>query len=172
MLRGILTCRHGQPHVLRDYGRPRARHYPPPAGNIPQPPAESSAVSTMLNEPGTTVNPLSGCSMPPSGGYVQEAGNCDTCGDTCWRQRLLLALVRLGRRPVYDPQPAEQGLHLGRTPRGPVNQGYFNDMNWTWGGQATVGYRFGCGCDWALEGTYWGLAESLSDGGPGIPALT
>ena len=50
-----------------------------------------------------------------------------------------------------------------------MNQGHFNDVNWTWGGQVTVGYRFGCGCDWAVEGTYWGLAESNSDGGPGIP---
>ena len=51
----------------------------------------------------------------------------------------------------------------------PVNQGYFNDVNWTWGGQGTIGYRFGCTCDWAVEGTYWGLAESSSDGGPTFP---
>ena len=82
---------------------------------------------------------------------------------------MLLAVVCLGRRPLHDAQPAEQGLHLGRAAGNPVNQGYFNDVNWTWGGQATVGYRFGCCCDWAVEGTYWGLAESNSDGGPGIP---
>ena len=45
-------------------------------------------------------------------------------------------------------------------------------MNWTWGEQATIGYRFGCCCEWAVEATYWGLAESNSDGGPGIPVLT
>jgi hypothetical protein len=51
----------------------------------------------------------------------------------------------------------------------PVNQGQFNTVDWTWGGQVTVGYRFGCGCEWGIQGTYWGLAESDTDGGPGIP---
>src|SRR5208282_795747 len=50
-----------------------------------------------------------------------------------------------------------------------VNQGYFNDVSWTWGAQATVGYRFGCCCEWAVEATYWGLTEGNSCGGPGIP---
>ena len=37
----------------------------------------------MLSEPGPTVNPAPGCSVLPSGGYVKDAGNCDTCGDVC-----------------------------------------------------------------------------------------
>jgi len=48
-------------------------------------------------------------------------------------------------------------------------QGIFNQYNWTPGAQGTLGYRFGCNCEWGIQGTYWGLAESSSDGGPGIP---
>ena len=47
-----------------------------------------------------------------------------------------------------------------------VNQGHFDNFDWTPGGQVTFGYRFGCCCDWAIEATYWGLAESDTDGQP------
>ena len=56
---------------------------PAPYGNIPQPPSESSSVSAMLNEPGTTVSPSSGCNVLPTGGYIKDAGNCDARGDVC-----------------------------------------------------------------------------------------
>ncbi len=42
-------------------------------------------------------------------------------------------------------------------------------MDWTWGGEVAIGYRFGCCCEWGVEGTYWGLAESSTDGGPNCP---
>ncbi|MEI8375241.1 MAG: BBP7 family outer membrane beta-barrel protein [Planctomycetota bacterium] len=140
---------------------------PAPYGNIPQPPSESSAVSTMLNEPHATVSPSSGCNMLPTGGCIKDAGNCDVRGDVCggggccspWFASLdTLYMTRNRPNKVYTSAEAN---HL-------ENQGYFNDANWTWGGQASVGYRFGCGCDWALQGTYWGLADSSSDGNPGI----
>jgi len=107
--------------------------------------------------------------MLPSGGYFKQAGNCETCGDTCcgngccspWYASFdALYMTRSQPNKVYTS---------AEPPAAPVNQGYFNGMNWTWGGQVTLGYRFGCGCEWALEGTYWDLAESCSDGGPGIP---
>ena len=134
--------------------------------NIPQPPSESSAVSTMLSEPYTTASPSSGCNVLPTGGYIKDAGNCDTrgdvCGDVCCSRWFASfdALYMTRNRPnkVYTSAQANDQ----------VNQGYFNDANWTWGGQTSVGYRFGCGCDWALQGTYWGLADSSSDGNPGM----
>ncbi len=141
---------------------------PAPYGGIPQPPSESSAVSAMLNQPGPVIGAPSVGNVPPSGGCMQEAGNCGSCGSVCgggccsrWYASFdALYLTRNEPNRVYTS---------AEPPANPVNQGYFNDFNWVWGGQGTVGYRFGCGCEWALEGTYWGTAESNSDGGPGIP---
>ena len=56
---------------------------PGPAARIPPPPSESSAVASMLSEPGHDGQPAPGCSVLPSGGYIKEAGKCDTCGDVC-----------------------------------------------------------------------------------------
>ena len=61
-------------------------------------------------------------------------------------------------RPRNDYTSYEWGV--------PDNQGQFSDVDWTWGGEVTIGYRFGCCCEWGVEGTYWGLAESSTDGGP------
>lgn len=144
---------------------------PGPAGAIPQAPSESSAVSTMLNEQGTTAYPSSGCTMMPQGGYMKDAGNGEVSGDVCggalgsggccqhwYASAEALFMTRSQPRTVYTS--AESSSF--------VNQGSFTDVNWTWGAQGTIGYRFGCNCEWAVEGTYWGLAESDTDGGPGI----
>ena len=86
-------------------------------------------------------------------------------------QRLLLVLVRLGGRSVHDAQPAERGLHLNLSHHSAcLQEGGFSDVNWTWGAdQGTIGYRFGSCCEWAVEATYWDLAESDSDGPPNVP---
>ena len=137
-----------------------------PSAGIPPPPSESAAVSTMLNQPGTKVYPAAPCGTLPPAGYIREPGNCDTHGDVC----------RVGNGCCSPWYASFDALYMNRNLPNPVftsyqysnadNQGYFNNMDWTWGGQATLGYRFGCGCDWALEGTYWALAESDTDGGP------
>jgi hypothetical protein len=137
---------------------------PAPPGNIPQPPSESSAVAKMLSEPSPMVNVTPGCSVLPSGGY---AGNCDTCGVCCCNGCCSPWYASLDALYMSRNQP--NTVYTSAEASALVNQGYFNDQSWTWGGQVTVGYRFGCCCDWALEGTYWGLAEASSDGGPGIP---
>ena len=116
---------------------------------------------------GRSHRPLVTCR--PRAAACKEAGNCDTCGERLRLRRLLLAVVCLVRRPLHARSEPNTVYTSAEPPANPVNQGYFNDFNWTWGGQATVGYRFGCCCDWAVEGTYWGLAECNSDGGPGIP---
>jgi hypothetical protein len=138
-----------------------------PPGVIPQPPAESAAVTSMLSEPGPMGNPASGCNVMPAGGYMKNATDCESCGGCCgcggccspWYASVnALYMTRNQPNRVYT---SAQAAAL-------PNQGYFNDFNWTWGAQGTIGYRFGCCCEWAVEGTYWGLAESSSDGGPGI----
>jgi len=140
------------------------------SGNMPQPPSESSTVAGMLSEPSTTVNPTPGCNMLPSGGQVKDAGNCDTCGDVCCGCNGCCSRWYASFDALYMTRSQPGRTYTSAEPTtNPVNQGYFSDVNWTWGGQATFGYRFGCNCDWALEATYWGLAESCSDGGPGIP---
>ncbi len=148
----------------------------PAPANIPQPPSESSAVAGMLNQPGTMANPPAGCNVMPAGGYMKDAGSGDACGGNVlgsghgccspWYASFdALYMTRNKPTPVYTSAYSP--------PNGspPVQQGYFNDVNWTWGEQATIGYRFGCNCDWAVEGTYWGLSESCTNGGPeGIPS--
>jgi len=130
----------------------------PAPGYLPQPSSESSAVSSMLSEPGPTI-------APGPGNYVKDAGNCDTCGccNNCcspWYASVnALYMTRSQPGKVYT---SAEAANLS-------DEGYFTDANWTWGAQGTIGYRFGCCCEWGVETTYWGLAESNSDGGPGIP---
>jgi len=145
---------------------------PAPYNNIPEPPSQSAAVSQMLNQPGTTVSPVPGCNVMPAGGYMKDAGNADVCGGNgngfggngcCspWYASVdALFMTRSKSNTVYTSAEANSV----------VNQGQFNDFNWSWGAQATIGYRFGCNCEWAVEGTYWGLTESDTDGGPAINA--
>ena len=141
---------------------------PAPYSNIPQPPSESSAVSSMLGQPSPMGGPASGCNMLPPGGCIKDAGKCgcDTCGDIgcgcrcggcCSRWYASADSLYMTRSQPNRVYTSASGSNLG----------YFNDENWTWGGQATVGYRIGC--DWALEGTCWGLLESNTDGGPAFP---
>ncbi len=142
---------------------------PATTSNIPQPPTESSAVSSMLNEPGPTVSPSSECNMLPSGGYVKDAGNCATCGDACCGCGNCCSPWYVSADALYMTRSRPNKVYTSAEASNLDVQGYYNDANWTWGEQATIGYRFGCCCEWALEGTYWGLTESNSDGGPGIP---
>ncbi|MGA2256344.1 MAG: BBP7 family outer membrane beta-barrel protein [Thermoguttaceae bacterium] len=142
---------------------------PAPSGQIPPVPSESSAISSMLSEPGPTVSPSSDGNVLPSGGYIKDAGNCDTCGDVCGGCNSCCSRWYASLDALYMTRNQPGKVYTSAEASSQVNQGYFNDVNWTWGGQGTVGYRFGCCCEWAVEGTYWGLAESCSDGGPGIP---
>jgi hypothetical protein len=153
--------------------QPGSNYVPQPGpGNIPQPPSEAAAVSSMLNEPGPTVSPATGCNVMPQGGYIRNPGNCDTCGDACggccggcgccspWYASF---------NALYMTRNQPNTVYTSAQSAAPEHQGFFKDENWTWGGQATVGYRFGCCCEWGVEGTYWGLSESCSDGDPGMP---
>src|SRR5208282_1561656 len=152
------------PYVnVADGSGPTLAPVPAPAPGIPLPPSESSAVSSMLHEPNATVSPSSGCAVMPSGGYIKEPGNCETCGNGCvgcgggccspwYFSADALYMTRSKPNTVYTSAEANSL----------VNQGYFNDVSWTWGAQATVGYRFGCCCEWAVEATYWGLTEGNS----------
>jgi hypothetical protein len=140
---------------------------PPPGGLIPQPPTESSAVSNMLSEPNAPGNgPSPGTVMPP-GGYIKEPGNCDNCGSVCGCGDFCLPWY-FSAEALYMTRNKPNNLYTSAEQFAVVHQGLFNEFNWTPGAQATLGYRFG-GCEWAVEGTYWSLAESDSDGGPGIP---
>lgn len=164
---------------------------PPPYGNIPQPPgpygnvpqqlpaasggavpsSESSAVSSMLCEPNPAVGPSSGCAVLPSGGYMKHAVNGETSGDVCggFCGNGCCPSWYASADALYMTRNTPTRVYTSAEENAVANQGYFNEHNWTPGEQATIGYRFGCNCDWALEGTYWGLSESCSDGGPCIP---
>jgi len=142
---------------------------PVPSGTIPPLPAESSAISSMLSEPGPTVGPPSGYNMLPPGGYVKDAGNCDTCGDACCGCGNCCSQWYVSADALYMTRNRPNKVYTSAEASSLVNQGHFDEVNWTWGEQATIGYRFGCCCEWAVEGTYWNLTESDSDGGPGIP---
>ena len=139
----------------------------PPSGNIPQPPSESAATMMMLNEPAPTVVPRG--NVPPAADAINDAGRGDACGSVCFgnccdsRWYASFEALYMTRN-----QPSEFCTSIYAPADGslPVNRGGFNGMDWIWGGQATLGYRFGCCCDWALEATYWGLAESCTDGTP------
>jgi len=138
-------------------------------GAIPQLPSESSAISSMLNEPGPTIVPGPGGNAPPQDGYLKDAGNGDGCGSVCGGCNSCCSPWYASASALYMTRNQPGKVYTSAEAASEVNQGYFNDVNWTWGAEATLGYRFGCCCDWAVQATYWGLAESNSDGGPGIP---
>ncbi len=134
---------------------------------VPQPATESNAVMSILNEPGPAFNPAPGCGAPAPSGC---ANNGDVRGDVCGGFGNCCSPWYASFDALYMTRSTPPRTYTSAEPtNNPVNQGYFSDVNWTPGGQGTVGYRFGCGCNWAIQGTYWGLAESSSDGGPGIP---
>ena len=139
----------------------------PPSGNIPQPPSESAATMMMLNEPAPTVVPRG--NVPPAADAINDAGRGDACGSVCFGNCCDLRwYASFEALYMTRNQPSEFCTSIYAPADGslPVNRGGFNGMDWIWGGQATLGYRFGCCCDWALEATYWGLAESCTDGTP------
>ena len=96
----------------------------------------------------------------PQGGYMEEEpGNSRNVRmqrlrrwlATLWR-RLLLTVVFFGGSIVHDPQQAEHCLiHRPNKTSQQSNQGYFNDVGWTWGSRLTIGYRFRLlrNCEWA-----------------------
>ena len=110
----------------------------------------------------------SSTSVMPSSGYANtaasgESGDCcmNYCDCDCSPWYFSVDFLYMGRsRPTRSTFPHSRPAL--------VNQGSFTDTGWTWGEQATIGYRFGCNCCWGIEGTYWGLAECDTDGGPGI----
>jgi hypothetical protein len=122
----------------------------------------------MGNEPRPTIAPGWGGNALHSGGYGQ-AGQCDAGCDVCGCGAGVCAsswYVSADGLFMTRNQPNKVYTSAEATSFG--NSGYFDDMNWTWGGQGTLGYRFGGG-PWAVEGTYWGVLKSNTDGGPGIP---
>ena len=104
---------------------------PAPEGNVQ--PADSAAVAGMLNEPSPAVGPVPGCGMMPPGGYMQNAAACDNacCCNACcdhWYASVdALYMTRSGPRTTYTS---------AEPPNNPVNQGHFDDVNWTWGRKA------------------------------------
>jgi len=154
--------------------------------NAVQPQGDNSALSPMLSEPGP-VSPSNAMPVPPGmapsgtvippGGYIQDAGNCDNCGGCgCGGNGCGFGCGNGCCSPwyasvdfLYMTRDKPNKVYTSAEASSVVNQGSFNDVGWAWGAQTTVGYRFGCNCDWALEGTYWGLAQANTDGGPGIP---
>ncbi len=133
-------------------------------------PESSSTVAEMLSEPspckqGATNEGQSPCAVMPSGGYMCQGANGDEggCGGNCCQPWYV------NMRALYMTRDKPNKVFTSATQAAQVNQGSFTDVPWTWGGEVTIGRRFGCGCDWALEGTYWGLGQGDSDGGPGIP---
>ena len=139
------------------------------SASIPAAPShDASGLGPMLSQPGPNANATgSQTSVMPSGGYCNNAGyqggegwdNCCCCSP--WYASF--DFLYMGRN---QPNTLYLSYQEVAPPALPVNQGHFDNFAWTPGGQATVGYRFGCCCDWALEATYWGLAESDTDGAP------
>jgi hypothetical protein len=127
---------------------------------------ENSAVTRMLSEPGPVTAPATvygDCGGAPSGGCFAGIG----CGDECGASGCCMPWYA-SFRALYMTRDQPNKVYTSAETAAVVNQGYYNDFNWTWGGEATVGYRFGCNCDWFVEGTYWGLKESSSGGDPGL----
>jgi hypothetical protein len=134
-----------------------------------------SGLGPMLADSGPTVAPATGgqTTIMPPGGYVNNPGNCDTCGDGCWDNCCRCGCGCCGCwyatfDYLYMTRDQPNKVFTSAQAAAQVNQGHFDEFNWTSGGQVTVGYRFGCCCDWALEATYWGLADSPTDGSPNI----
>jgi hypothetical protein len=135
------------------------------------PTSSSTGLGGMLSDTGPTVAPVTGgqTGIMPPGGYMQDSGCCDNncgwgnccgCGCCCpWYASFDF---------LYMTRDQPNKVFFSAQQNAVVNQGFFDTFNWTPGGQVTVGYRFGCCCDWALEGTYWGLGESDTDGSPNI----
>lgn len=126
-------------------------------------------VQPMLNEPppGATMGNggfggCNGCDGPQCGGLGGYSG-CDGCGGICFPWYVSLrALVMTRDKPNTLSTSAEEA-NL-------ASQGHFDDFDWRWGGEVTVGRRFNCcGAGWGIEATYWTLDESGTEGGPGIP---
>ncbi len=137
-------------------------------GSVPIPPApehDASGLGPMLSEPGANGGTTS---IMPSGGYFNGAGTCTDGGDNCcnccccspWFSSFDF---------LYMGRNAPNTLYMSYEFSAPVNQGHFDNFDWAPGGQVTFGYHFGCCCDWAIEATYWGLAESDTDGAPNTP---
>jgi len=152
------------------------------AQNIPAPP--NAGIGPMLSQPGPAgagqqeaagypgpaVPPANGqTTIMPPGGYMSDAGNCEN-GDNCgWGAcGCCCSPWYASVESLYMSRSQPNTLFTSAQANALVNQGRFDTFNWTWGGQATLGYRFGCCCDWALEGTYWGLVASDTDGQPNI----
>ena len=133
----------------------------PSPSNMPQPPTESSAVAGMLSQPGTT-----GCSVMPTGGSFKDAGNCDARGNVCCDGNGCCSRWYASFEGLYMTRNKPTPVYTSADVSCPTMLGAFNEQNWTWGAELTLGYRFGCNCEWGLEGTYWNLAESSTHGEP------
>ena len=85
---------------------------------------------------------LGGCNV----GCEQGCGGC--CKSPWYASASALVLGRSdGRRVWTSFDSSDETVQLTNTQFG---------MQWKWGGEVTVGRRFGCGCSpWALEATYW-----------------
>ena len=155
---------------------PRAGGYrtPTPAMAPPGMPAlgrtttAPSAANSMMNEPPPSViagnggyGGCNGCEGSQCGGLGCYSG-CDDCGGICFPwYASLRTLVMTRDKPNTLWTSAEMA--------NPTKQGHFDDFDWRWGGEVTVGRHFNsCGAGWSIEATYWTLDEFSSEGGPGI----
>ena len=143
---------------------------PPPAvpyENAPPSPAEGPSISPTPDESNLPVGPLPATNVLPPGGYLKDAGNCDANGNACDCGGACLLPWYASINGLYMTRSQPNTVYTTAAASDPATLGSFSDVNWTWGLQGTLGYRF-C-CDWAVEGTYWGLAAANTDSGPSFP---
>ena len=100
-----------------------------------------------------------------------SSGNCNIAGDNSggmdgWDNCCCCSAWYCTFDFLYMGRNAPNTLYMSYQWGAAVNQGHFDNFDWTPGGQVTFGYRFGCCCDWAIQATYWGLAESDTDSRP------
>ena len=129
----------------------------------------------MLSQPGPAANATgSQTSVMPSGGYCNNCNNCNNAGmgdyqgvaGDGWDNCCCCSPWYASFDFLYMGRNQPNTLYMSYQQQAAVNQGHFDNFDWAPGGQVTFGYHFGCCCDWALEATYWGLAESDTDGAP------
>ncbi|MGD0896604.1 MAG: BBP7 family outer membrane beta-barrel protein [Thermoguttaceae bacterium] len=145
-----------------------------PAYGVSPSPSNMSGPAIMGDPPaGTPMAPPNGQVMEPgypgcAGGYGCGGGRqgclapygCGEGGGNCcnpWYATVLgLAMTR--DRP--------NKLFTTAQTNALENQWTDNHFDWTGGGEVRVGYRFGCCCQWAIEGSYWTLGEFHTDACP------
>lgn len=137
------------------------------AATIPATPSQgASGLGPMISEPG----PAAGATGSQTS-VMPSSGNCNNAGDNSggmdgWDNCCCCSAWYSTFDFLYMGRNAPNTLYMSYQWGAAVNQAHFDNFDWTPGGQVTFGYRFGCCCDWAIQATYWGLAESDTDSQP------